>query len=403
MKILLLNQFYVPDTAATAQLLADVAVGLVAAGHEVHVLASRRCYGGGAEEYPAESICPAGVHVHRVAATGFGRAGFIGRAIDYASFYVRAMRRARRLPRMDVCIALTTPPFIAAVAARLKKRCGTKLVLWSMDVYPELAVALGVLRAGGIMHGILSRVAQHIYRKADVVICLGERMRSALLQAGVEDGKLVVVHNWVPGEAVAHAAPVGSPATLLYSGNLGMGHELETAVRGIAAVGNRADFQAWFVGHGKLRRRLEELVVELNLQDRVEFRPPCKLSELSALLATGDIHLVSQRPGTQGLLVPSKIYGILAAGRPAVYIGPPDTEVAAILEDAQAGVVVPPGDVSATATAIRTLLDDASRRRAMGERAAAYYASKFGRDRGVRRIVDIVNAAHLPCGDAPCS
>lgn len=392
MRILLLNQFYPPDTAATGQLLADVAAGLAGSGHEVHVLASRRSYGGGANQYPAESIDEHGVQVHRVAATGFGRVGLIGRACDYVSFYVRALRRTRRLPRMDVCVALTTPPFIALVAERLKRRHATKLVLWTMDLYPEMAVAVGMLRAGTIAHRLLASLAQRIYRSADVIISLGERMSDRLALAGAPPGRTTAVHNWVPGEVVEKRPYADGPVTLLYSGNLGMGHELETVVRAIAHLRDRTAFRACFVGHGKLRGRLEQLVAELGLRECVEFRPPCPLSQLSESLAAGDIHIVSQRPGTEGLLVPSKIYGILAAGRPSLYVGPPATEVAAILTESHAGLVVPPGDVGATSVAIQKLLDDRTLRRGMGERAAAYYRARFGRDRGVGRIVELVNA-----------
>ncbi len=390
--MLLLNQFYWPDTAATAQLLADVAAGLVANGHEVHVLTSRRCYGGGSQDHPAESTTDAGVYVHRVAATGFGRVGLIGRALDYATFYLRAMHRARRLPRMDVCVALTTPPFIASVGWRLKSKRGTKLVLWTMDLYPEIAVAFGMLRAGGVVHRLLARLAKKIYQRADAIICLGDHMRDALMKAGAPPARISVVHNWVPGEAVAPQPPSGGCVTLLYSGNIGMGHELETAVRAIAELPDRSHFRARFIGFGKLRGMLEDLVARLGLGDCVTFSSPCSLDELSANLAAGDIHLVSQRPGTQGLMVPSKIYGILAAARPAIYIGPSDTEVAAILVDAGAGLIVPPGDIRAAAASLQQLIDDSALRGQMGRRAGEYYGHNFGRKKGVQMIAEIVDS-----------
>jgi colanic acid biosynthesis glycosyl transferase WcaI len=392
LKILLLNQFYAPDTAATGQLLADVADGLVADGHEVHVLASLRLYGGGATTFPAESVTASGVMVHRVAATGFGRAGFIGRLLDYGSFYVRAMRRAMQLPRMDVCIALTTPPFIGLVATQLRKRRSTKFVHWAMDLYPEMLVAVGMIRNGGLPQRLLATLAARIYRQSDAIIALGDIMRERLIAAGAAPDKVTVVHNWVPGEAVQAQPPAGGPVTLLYSGNVGLGHELETAVRAIARLEDRRNFRARIVGHGKLRSRLMGIVSDLGLGDCVEFLPPCPLEELSASLAAGDIHLVSQRPGTQGLLVPSKIYGILSAARPSLYIGPADTEVAEIIRQSDSGLIVPPGDVVAAATSLRRLIADEPLRRQMGERAGGYYRHRFGRSTGVRHVADIVHA-----------
>lgn len=385
-----MNQFYVPDTAATGQLLADVADHLVASGHEVHVLASRRLYAGGGESLPAESVTPSGVFVHRVAATGFGRARYVGRLLDYGSFYIRALRSAMNLPRMDVCIVLTTPPFIGLIAERLQKRRGTKFVHWSMDLYPEMLVAAGMLRAGSLSYRILAAIAARIYRHADAIIALGDRMKERLIAAHAAAEKVTVVHNWVPREAVAPHAPAGGPVTLVYSGNVGVGHELETAVRAIARLEDRANFRVRIVGYGKLRSRLMKIVADLGLADCVRFLPPCPLEELSANLAAGDIHLVSQRPGTQGLLVPSKIYGILAAARPSIYIGPADTEVAEIIRLSDSGVIVPPGDVAAAAASLRRLIADETLRRRMGESAGAFYRERFSRSSGVRHVAEIV-------------
>jgi glycosyltransferase involved in cell wall biosynthesis len=201
MRILFLNQFYIPDTAATGQLLADVAESLAAEGHEVHVICSRRTYSGGEETLPAKEEMD-GVHVHRVGATGFGRGKTVGRVVDYLSFYVLAARRAFLLPRMAVCIALTTPPFIALVGLMLRRFRGTKVVVWTMDVYPEIAVALDVIGEKSLLHSVLARLSRHVYKAAAAVISLGDVMADRLAEAGAPRDKIFVVHNWVPREPV---------------------------------------------------------------------------------------------------------------------------------------------------------------------------------------------------------
>lgn len=392
MRVLLLNQFFPPDVAATGQLLADLADGLACRGHEVHVLASRRAYGGGGTVFPAESR-RGPVRVHRVSASGFGRAGLPGRLADYLSFYLLAAHRAMELPPMDACVSLTTPPFIALVGCLLRRRRGTKHVLWTMDLYPEIAAALGALRRDSRLYRFWAGVARRIYAGADGIISLGEEMTRRLQQAGAPPERIRTVHNWVPGEAVAFHPPVDCAAmTLLYSGNLGLGHELETALRAAAMLENRVAFRFRFVGDGKLRPRLQALAKEWNLTN-VDFAPPRPLSELSASLAEGDVHLVSQRPGTEGLLVPSKLYGTLAAGRAVLYIGPEKTEVAEIVRQSGAGRIVAPGDVVGAAEALRDLLADADARRRMGRNARNYYEAHFGRDRSVRQIVEAVEHA----------
>lgn len=201
MRIILLNQFYIPDTAATGQLLADVAEGLAAQGHEVHVICSRRRYGDGLDAFAAQEEID-GVHVHRVGATGFGRGRVVGRLLDYLSFYILAARRAFLLPRMDVCIALTTPPFIAIIGLMLHRWRGTKVVVWTMDVYPEVAVAFEVIGERSLLRNLLARLSRRVYRAAAAVISLGDVMADRLTEAGAPREKIVVVHNWVPREPV---------------------------------------------------------------------------------------------------------------------------------------------------------------------------------------------------------
>ncbi len=202
MRILLINQFYKPDTAATGQLLADVAEELAQRGHDVHVLCSRNSYNGNNVRLPAKEKI-SGVIVHRVKATGFGRENKLGRVLDYMSFYLFAAWRALRLPKMDVCMALTTPPFIALIGLMLRKIKGTKFVFWTMDLYPEVAVSYGVIKPNKFLHHLFSRLSSKLYLRASCIISLGEVMTQKLIGAGADPKKIRTVHNWVPGETVS--------------------------------------------------------------------------------------------------------------------------------------------------------------------------------------------------------
>lgn len=178
--------------------------------------------------------------------------------------------------------------------------------------------------------------------------------------------------------------------TLLYSGNFGLGHDLDTILQGLHALnGDGGGLKVLLVGHGKGMVGTRKLVEDLRLCD-VEFRPPVSLDELPALLASGDIHIVAQKPHTEGLIVPSKIYGTLSAGRPVVFIGPPHCEVAQIVRESGCGFVVAPADIAAAADALRQLVGDAELRKTMGERARRYYAEHLGRKRSVGKIVSLI-------------
>jgi len=398
LRILLLNQFYPPDTAPTGQYLADLARRLVAGGHDVHVMSSQRAYGGGAARFPRQQMLD-GVHVHRIGASGFGRGNTLGRLADYVSFYFLAGVRALRLPRMDVCVCLTTPPFIALVGDLLKWLRGTSLVHWTMDLYPQVLSAFGVLSERHWLYRLLGRLARRLYRRSDAIISLGDMMTCRLQDAGAAADRIHTIHNWVPGEVVRPLVDgrtslrdewgLTGKTVLMYSGNLGFGHELDTVVHAIAQIDGLSDLETVFVGQAKMRRPLEQLVDELGLKS-VCFRPRQPLARLGETLATGDIQLISQRPGTEGLIVPSKLYGILAAARPVIYVGPDNTEVGQAIQQSQSGLVVRNGDVEALAAALQLLAADPSRRRQMGQRGRAFYLEHFGRDRSVERMVQVV-------------
>jgi glycosyltransferase involved in cell wall biosynthesis len=396
-RVLLLNQFYPPDTAATGQLLADVARGLGAAGHEVHVICSRGLYGGGVVrgEWAA-----AGVRVHRVGALALGRRRGWARMCDWGSYYGLATAEALRLGRFDTCLALTTPPLIGLAGALVKRLGRTRLVLWMMDVWPDVAEALGTLRRGSGVSRVLHAAARSAYGEADAVISLGARMTAHLAGQGVAREKLVTVANWVPGEAVRPEpwGTCGAEAVrglegrwrVMYSGNLGMAHEFETFLDAAERLSGDGRTAFIFCGEGSRREALARAVGSRGLGGCVRLAPPAPLARLGGLLGSGHVQLVSMRPEAAGLLVPSKVYGILASGRPAALVGPETCEVARLLRESGAGRVVGIGEGEALAAELARLRDDEAEARRMGEAGRRYYEERLGRDRSVPRIVAAV-------------
>jgi len=397
MRVLLLNQFYPPDTAATGQLLADVAAGLAERGHEVHVVCSRGSYGGG--RVTAARDEGDGVRVHRVGATARGRARAVDRLCDWTSYYALAARRSLGLGRFDVCLALTTPPFIGAVGAVLKRLRGTRLVLWTMDLWPDVAECLGSVRAGGALSRGLRRVACGLYERADAIVSLGETMTQRLQSHGVPGRKIRTVHNWVPAEAVRPlpwgrsylegAFGLDGRFVVMYSGNMGMGHEFDTILDAAERLRRDPTIRFVFVGTGRRRAEVMEAARRRRLGN-VQFGQPQPLGRLSELLGSARVHLVSMREGLEGILVPSKIYGIMAAARPAVMVGSTRNEVARLLAESGGGFTVGTGRPAELAALIGSLRDQPDVARRMGQAAREYYECHLGRDRSVAAIVEVV-------------
>ena len=177
--------------------------------------------------------------------------------------------------------------------------------------------------------------------------------------------------------------------TMCYSGNLGLSHDLGTIVRAAKLANARSEFCIHFVGNGKAKRSLYDLAAQLELMN-IGFYPPVPLHKLRKMLSEGDVHFVAQKKETTGLVVPSKIYGIMAVGRPTILIGPHDCEVGIIIRESRSGMIVPPGDVEGAANAIVELSGNGGLRKSMGARARQYYQEYLSQERGVAQIIQII-------------
>lgn len=324
MKILLLNQFFWPDSAATSQLLTDLARGLAEEGHTVYAI----CADGGYAISAAEDPPP--VEIHRVKALPFAR-GKLGRMLSYLSFYVGAAFRSLTLPRADLVVTLTTPPLLSLLGNLLSVLRGTRHFIWEMDVYPDVAIDLNYFKAGGLADRLTGFLADLSRRRADGIIALGECMKQRLVDRGIAPNHIAVADNWADGVAIQPQPRPGDPdqLVLLYSGNLGLAHDLDTLTESMRELRNDDRFHFLFVGSGGRRQELLAFC-ELHGINSVELRPYVQRGSLSQSLSAGDIGLVTQRQNCCGSVVPSKVYGLMAAGRPILFIGPKDATPAHI-------------------------------------------------------------------------
>ncbi|BDG09635.1 glycosyltransferase family 4 protein [Anaeromyxobacter paludicola] len=376
MKLLLLNQFFHPDLAATAQLATDLAEDLAAAGVSVTALAGRGSYLGGGT-LPARER-HRGVEIRRVAATSLGKRTLAHRALDYGSFYAAAAVELLRLPRQDVVLAMTTPPLIAAAALAVRPLRGAKLVYWVQDLYPEIAVAMGVLGPRAPATAAMRAASRQVLSRADAVVVLGEAMRDRVLAAGARADRVEVIPNWADGRAVRPVPHGENPLRaellgdarhlVMYSGNMGRAHDLQTLLDAARLLREHRDVRFVFLGDGERRREVELAAREL---PNVRLGPYQPRDRLALSLSAADLHLASLQPAFLGLVEPSKLYGILAAGRPTLFAGPEECEVARTLSREACGVVVPNGAAERLADAVLQLTRTDDARIRMGELARA--------------------------------
>jgi glycosyltransferase involved in cell wall biosynthesis len=372
-KVIFLNRYFHPDHSATSQMAGDLAFHLAARGWEVEVITSRQRYDDAGARLPKEELVD-GVSIRRVWTSRFGRAFLPGRAVDYATFYLSAFLALLRRRGDSVLVAMTDPPLISVIASAVSRRT----INWVQDLFPDVAVALGVLRSAPL----LRHVRDWSLRRAKVNVALSEGMAKRLMD-GDQEVRAEVVHNW----ADASLRPVareenrlrrewelGDAFVVGYSGNLGRAHELATVTGAMHALGGDARARFLVIGAGAQLGRVRQETAAL---PHVQFRPYQPREALSESLSAADAHLVSLHPSLEGLIVPSKFYGVLAVGRPVIYIGAVNGDLARLTREHDLGVVIAPGDVAGLAAAIVAMALDPARAAAMGQRGRALYEERF--------------------------
>lgn len=375
-RIIAVNRFYAPDHSATAQLLTDLAEALVGAGRSVTIITSRLRYDDPLARLP-ESERVNGVTVHRVWSSRFGRATLIGRSIDYLTFYVSAFfAMLRDVHANDTLLVETDPPLIsvpAAIATRLKR---ARLVNWCQDLYPETAAALGLRWAAGFVGGVLRALRNWSLNQAETNVVLCEAMRVHLSAQGVSATRLRVIHNWADAAIAPLCRGDDGPLLITYSGNLGRAHDVDAIIKLLESTRDIPGIVYRFVGGGTGTDRLQHAVRELGISN-VTFEAYAPRSRLSESLANADLHLVSLAAVCEGLIMPSKIYGIMAAGRPTIFLGSPNGAVARILAEHDAGITLDSARPDTYGSTIRALLGDGDRLAEMSANARRAFEAEY--------------------------
>ena len=395
MRILLLNLYYPPDTSATAKIAAALA-GTLAAKHEVTVLCGRPSYN------PAERRTwrfwrterQGRITIIRAGSTDYSRTRMGGRVANYLSYTLLAAPRAL-FARCELVLAMTDPPFegiVGALVATLKRQ---PLVYNVQDLYPEMALFGGLIGPGRLAR-FWEKLHRWALRRAARVVVLGEDMKERMVRKGIPPSRLAVVHNG------AVIPPETAPLPPLDSGLMG-------AIRGnnrfvVVHAGNIGFYGAWetligaarelegegvglvFVGEGAQKARMAAAAAGC---DAVRFLPAVPAEQVPSVLAAGDIHAVTVKRGLEGVVVPSKMYEILAAGKPILAVAPTASEAARLVASQGCGVACDPEQPLLLAAYLRQLAREPDRLRRMGERAKAI-AAEYDQARELGKFVAVI-------------
>ncbi|HPM79541.1 MAG TPA: glycosyltransferase family 4 protein [Candidatus Anammoximicrobium sp.] len=397
-RILFLNRSYWPDAEATGQLLTELCEDL-AEQFDVTVVAGQPNWNAEGASFQRRGVqCRAGVTIRRVRHTRFAKRSVAGRVVNQLTFFAAATFAALAVKRPDIVVVETDPPFLALLGALARRRFGCRLVAYLQDIYPEVAVALRKLPRG-FPTNVLHRLLHGVYRRADRVIVLSQDMRATLQRSGVADQRIAVLPNWADAGRIRPVAPaenrfrqqqqLNGQFVVMYSGNMGLSQRLEQVLRAADGLRSRRDMVFVLVGGGAARPALERQAAELRLPNVrfVDYQPQ---SELPHSLSAADLHLLPVDPRVVPYLMPSKLYGILAAGAPVLAVAPQDCELARIIQREGVGFVVPPGDTAALTERIASCADHREQLASMSRSARRLAVERYDRRGATTRIAQLL-------------
>ena len=359
MKILILNQAFYPDVVSTAQHASDLARTLAAKEHEVTVVCSSRGYDDPSLRFPRREVWNA-VNIVRIGSTGLGKTSKWSRAVDFGSFLANCALQLARLRSFDVIIALTSPPLISFLSSLFVPRKAGKLIFWSMDLNPDEAIAAGWLRRESLSARLLSCMLKHSLRKAALVVALDRFMKDRIEAKGIQPEKVWIVPPWAHDDRVKFDSKgreefrkfhqLSNKFVVMYSGNHSPCHPLETLLKAAGRLENRDDIIFCFVGGGSEFKKIQAR----NMRN-VLCLPYQPLERLSSSLSAADLHVVVMGNEYVGIIHPCKVYNVLSVGKPLLYIGPVESHLQDIINQADSGnYAARHGDVdSVTANILR--------------------------------------------------
>jgi colanic acid biosynthesis glycosyl transferase WcaI len=390
-RILLLNQSFPPDSTATAQHLADLARRLRDLGHQIHVIADRCDYEQRSKIYRSHEQWE-GIDVRRVRSTAFGKRSFAGRLCDGISFLAFATWELLRMPKPNLVISFTSPPLIGLLGVFYAQFVGAGSVHWLMDLNIDAAIATGRLKERSPLGRLLLGLFRLSLAKSQHVIVEDRYTAQRAIERGARPETVTIIPPWpanvpLPAESTGAAAfrveqGIDSQFVVMFSGNHASVHPLDTLLEAARQLDGQG-FLFLFIGGGDRVRDVTEAIQRHHLRD-VRQLPLQPRERLADTLAAADLHIVVMGDAMNGLGHPSKMYGVLAAGTPYVFIGPKKSFAGDILAECPFGFLVEHGDTARLITALhraRALTPD--ERATYRQANRAYLAQRFGFDRSM--------------------
>lgn len=402
MKAIFINRYFFPDTSATSQILSDLVFSLPSSGHDITVVTSRSSYIDNSVMHPKyEKIN--GVSVYRVWTTRFGKLNLIAKAIDYLSFYIfSAIKLFFLIKKGDVVVVKTDPPLISVLVFLLCKLKRARYINWLQDLFPEVGEKAGLSILSGNFGKMIKLIRNVSLRNAFCNVVIGDKMNALIASFGIRSERIKTIQNWsdihkitVNSEIIKqykedwgleHKFIVG------YSGNFGRAHDYDTIVNAIELMKDDENTVFLFIGGGVYYEKLIEHIERKKIKN-VVFKPYQPRDVLVNSLSVPDVHLISLVPSMEGLIVPSKYYGIAAVGKPVIFVGALDGEISTVLAAEKCGVSVESGNAGQLVIEIEGLRNNKNLLSIYGQNAHRLYENTYTKEIAVNKWQSLLEEA----------
>lgn len=392
------TQLYYPDITTTAIIMTDLAEDLAKHDLDVNVVSAQPTYL--VKDKSPKTEIHNNVSIKRIWSFNLDKNKNLGRLFNSASCFISMFFALFSIPKDRHLIFNTNPallPLLGVAAAKFRKQHYSILV---HDLWPELPAHIGMISKGGLIYKIISSLMNLSFRYADKIIVLSQAMKTTIAERvpGCID-RIRMIHNWADNSRVYPVSKkknqlldkhrLNGQKVIMYSGNLGRYQPLETMIQAAAELKDRADILFLFTGDGAKKPKLVKFAKTEDLTN-VRFLPFQPLSRLAESLSMADISLMGILPENEGVIMPSKLYGLLAVGKPIICLSDPSSEVAGILRDADAGIQTSIDDPKELARHIVSILDDPERAKQMGQNCINYFQTHFERKIVTRQWYDLL-------------
>ena len=404
LKLLVYCSVYPPDPAAVGQYMADVAGDAARRGHRVRVITADRGYNDPSVRFPKSEMRQA-VEVVRLRWSSFGKKDFFSRALGQIFYMVQGLIKGMLGFRPDVVLVSTIPPIGIFAAWLLTKLRRSSLIYWVMDINPDEAIAMGLVRPYSVPARLMESINRVVLRSARAVITLDSHMARRLESKIRQKQRILVIPPWPHEEILRISESQGQVFrkkhglegrfVVMYSGNLSWVHPLDSILHAASLLVHREDIVFLFIGGGNEKWKVQQAIQ--NGAPNIRSLPYQNFENLGGSLSAANVHVVVMGEAMVGIVHPCKIYGAMAVKRPLLAIAPDRSYISEIMDGRNIGFRLHNGDVNGVVQAIMALADmDERERVSMGEKAGVLVRTQWNQVKLRKKFVDLIEKSALP-------